>query len=145
LPLSCIWQLWRLDWIQFLFPSSYPGGLASRNSTRLCCWTPHYNHSARTTQRTASLVKEACLLIRCLAVDVLFCASFCGNLFTASQYSCCDWCTRWRSSVALSTVARGFSLSHRVQTGLEPGVRPVHRHAGLFTLAWCSLSVNVAG
>jgi hypothetical protein len=28
-------------------------------------------HFARTTQKTASLVKEACLLIRCLAMDVL--------------------------------------------------------------------------
>jgi hypothetical protein len=30
-----------------------------------------YNHFARTTQKTASIVKEVCLLIRCLAVDVL--------------------------------------------------------------------------
>jgi hypothetical protein len=37
----------------------------------LCCRTLPYNHFARTTQKTASTVNEACLLIRCLAIEVL--------------------------------------------------------------------------
>jgi hypothetical protein len=34
-------------------------------------WTLLHNHFARSTQKTAFLVKEVCLLIRCLAMDVL--------------------------------------------------------------------------
>jgi hypothetical protein len=38
---------------------------------RLACWTLIYNHFTQTTQKTASIVKVACLLIRYLAVDIL--------------------------------------------------------------------------
>jgi hypothetical protein len=66
-----------------LLPSSYPGRLASRNltfhflTTTLlhfpCCRTILYNHFAQTPQKTlSSTVKEAYLLIHCLAMDVLF-------------------------------------------------------------------------
>jgi hypothetical protein len=57
-----------------LFPGSYPGRLTSCNSTvrfTLCCWTVPYNHFARTTQKIASIVKKAFLLVRCLAIVVL--------------------------------------------------------------------------
>jgi hypothetical protein len=41
--------------------SSYPSRLASRNSTRLLLkWTLLYNHFARTTQKTASLLLGRC-------------------------------------------------------------------------------------
>jgi hypothetical protein len=43
----------------------------SRQQLTLCCWTLPYKHFARTTQKTASILKEACLLISFLAVDVL--------------------------------------------------------------------------
>jgi hypothetical protein len=35
-----------------------------------------YNHFAQATQKTVSVVKEACLLIRCLAMDVLLLHAF---------------------------------------------------------------------
>jgi hypothetical protein len=62
-----------------LLPSSYPGRLASRNSTILdyCSILSRpaehfYNHSARTPWKTpSSTVKNACLLAPYLAIDVL--------------------------------------------------------------------------
>jgi hypothetical protein len=66
-----------------LFPSSCLGRLASRSSalhfslllasvsSRLLI-ASFYNPSTRTTQKAASLIEEACLLVCCLAVDVLF-------------------------------------------------------------------------
>jgi hypothetical protein len=67
-------------------PSSYPGRLASRSSTLhfrldyctvLCCRTLLYNHFARTPEKTPSfIVNKLCLLIPCLAVDVLLLSEF---------------------------------------------------------------------
>jgi hypothetical protein len=56
LPLFCSCQFRRLDSIHLL-PSSYPGRLASRNSTlhsstAIFCWTLPYNHFAQITQET---------------------------------------------------------------------------------------------
>jgi hypothetical protein len=61
-----------------LLPIFYPGRLASRNSTLLYSTTTllaassvsFYNPSTLTTQKTHSIVKEACLLLRCLAMDL---------------------------------------------------------------------------
>jgi hypothetical protein len=58
-----------------LLPSSYPGRLASRNSTlhfTLCCWTLIYNHFARSTLKTQPILLRGCFLIRCLAIDILW-------------------------------------------------------------------------
>jgi hypothetical protein len=53
-----------------LLPSSYPGRLVSRNSTLhfrllfcsvLFCWTLPYNHFARTTPKTQSLLLRRCV------------------------------------------------------------------------------------
>jgi hypothetical protein len=42
-----------------------------------------YNSSARTPRKTpSSVVKNACLLVRYVALDVLLCPSCCGNVFT---------------------------------------------------------------
>jgi hypothetical protein len=65
LPLICSCRLNSI-------PSSYPGRLASRTRlftcrllfyTAVCCRKLLYNHFARTTQKTACIVKEACVLI----------------------------------------------------------------------------------
>jgi hypothetical protein len=78
LPLFCNCQLSSIP----LLRCSYPSRLASRystwlNSTQLdyilSCWTLLYNHLA---ENTASIVKEVCLLTRCLAVDVLLWCAF---------------------------------------------------------------------
>jgi hypothetical protein len=77
LLLFCNCQFRRLDTIQFL--SSYPSKLASRNSIRhstSCCWTLLYDYFARTTQKTAYIVMEACFLILYLAMNVLFLRAF---------------------------------------------------------------------
>jgi hypothetical protein len=52
--------------------------LASRNSTvfYLLYAAELYNYFERTTQKTQSVVKEACLLIRYVAVDVLLLCAF---------------------------------------------------------------------
>jgi hypothetical protein len=42
----------------------------------LSCWMLLYNHFARITQKTASIVKEVCLLICCLVMDVLLLRAF---------------------------------------------------------------------
>jgi hypothetical protein len=81
-----------------LLPSSYPGRMASRNSTRqfqlLFCWTHPYNHFAWTTQQTHPL------LLRNVFTDPLPCnrhhivARVClrGNVFTETLPS--NWNTR---------------------------------------------------
>jgi hypothetical protein len=45
-------------------------------TTVLSCRTLPYNHFARTTQKTASIIKEVCLLIHYLATDVLLLRAF---------------------------------------------------------------------
>jgi hypothetical protein len=46
--------------------------LSSLLCTTLCCRTLLYNHFTRTSRKTPSyIVKEACLLTRCLAMDAL--------------------------------------------------------------------------
>jgi hypothetical protein len=87
LPLFCNCQLSSIP----LLPSSYPSRLASRNSTRLLLYAA--KHFFITTlhrpcrKTAASVVKEACLLIHCLAVDVLLLHA----LAPAGMYlqSCC--------------------------------------------------------
>jgi hypothetical protein len=65
-----------------LFLSSCPGRRASRSSALhfslllVCIFSrlltvSFYNPLARTTQKAASIIKGACLLVRCLALDVL--------------------------------------------------------------------------
>jgi hypothetical protein len=68
------------------FPSSYPGRLASRNSTRLdstrldstrlllfyIAERFFITNCTDPAENTASIIKEACLLIRCLTMDALF-------------------------------------------------------------------------
>jgi hypothetical protein len=85
LPLFCSCQFRRLDWIQLL--RSQVRILAARRleillySTHiLYCRTFYYNHFARTTQKIDFVVKEVCLLIRCLLLR----AGFRGNVFTES-------------------------------------------------------------
>jgi hypothetical protein len=53
------------------YDSQGHGGGTQLASTRvtLPSWTLLHNHFARTSQETASIVKEAYLLIRCLAID----------------------------------------------------------------------------
>jgi hypothetical protein len=51
-------------------PSSYPGRLASRNST-LHFWLLFYTANTDHAENTTSIVTDACLLFRCLAMDVL--------------------------------------------------------------------------
>jgi hypothetical protein len=75
--------------MQFLFPSSYPGRLASQNSAllsaALCCWTFVWSHFTRTAQKTDSAVEEVCLLMSWLAVDIqLLLVCFRENVFTES-------------------------------------------------------------
>jgi hypothetical protein len=86
-PLFCNCQLNSIP----LLPSSYTGRLASRNSTlhsflNICCWTLFDNAFARTTQKTASIFKEACWLSRCLARDVLLLRSYaCAGMCLPSR------------------------------------------------------------
>jgi hypothetical protein len=64
-----------------LLPSSYLYRLASRGSTlhlrlllllySVAFSVSSYISSAQTTENTASIVKEVCLLVRCLAMGVL--------------------------------------------------------------------------
>jgi hypothetical protein len=68
LPLFCNCQFRRLDSIQFQahIPACW------RSKTRLFTYFLSCSMSkSRTKQKTASIVKEACLLMRCLAIDVL--------------------------------------------------------------------------
>jgi hypothetical protein len=60
LPLFCNYQFWRLNSTQFnsipLLPDSYPGRMASRNSTLiLILWTLLHYYFAWTTQKTQRL------------------------------------------------------------------------------------------
>jgi hypothetical protein len=70
LPLICSYQFWRLDSIQFLCSQAHISAgwrLETRlDLTRLlfstlCCWTLLYNHFARTTQKTESLLLRKCV------------------------------------------------------------------------------------
>jgi hypothetical protein len=57
-----------------LFFASYDsqGSASTRESTTTVLPNTSYNHFARTTRKTpSSIVKNACLLVRYLAVDVL--------------------------------------------------------------------------
>jgi hypothetical protein len=77
LPLFCNCQCRRLDSIQFL--CSWQAGVSKLDSTRLLLpaselflMTTLHDHA----ENTASIVKEACLLIRCIATDVLLLRAF---------------------------------------------------------------------
>jgi hypothetical protein len=81
LPLFCNCQFRRLDSVQFLCSQAHvlagwrlelDSVLILSFSTSLCYRTLLYNNFARNPQKTASVVKKACLMIRCLAMDVLF-------------------------------------------------------------------------
>jgi hypothetical protein len=81
LPLFCNCQLQRLDSIQFLCPQTrrltlhfrldYPLYSTTTVLYSVASSVSFYNASARTTQKTASSVGKACLLVRCQAMDVL--------------------------------------------------------------------------
>jgi hypothetical protein len=110
LTFFCSCQFGKLDPILIpLHPSSYPGRLASRNSsihfstTVLCCRTLLYNVFARTTQKTVSVVKEACLLIRSLLLRALAPAGMCllNRCLAVGLYVTILWHQRlcqWRTS-----------------------------------------------
>jgi hypothetical protein len=77
-------------------PSSYPGRLASLNPTRdfwldyctvLCRRTLLYNHFAWTPRKTpSSILKKACLLTRCLAINVVLLSEFaCAGMWLQSR------------------------------------------------------------
>jgi hypothetical protein len=73
LPFFCKCQFRRLDSIQSQAHIPAAWRPVPRLFT-LCCSTLPYNHIARTTQKTACIIKGACLLFCCLATDVLlFC------------------------------------------------------------------------
>jgi hypothetical protein len=50
----------------------YYRSLPSATTTEQYCWIFPYNHFPRTPRKTICIVNEACLLICCLATDVLF-------------------------------------------------------------------------
>jgi hypothetical protein len=73
LPLFCNCQFWRLDSVQFLCsPSSYPGKLASRNSTQFFSTELFFITTLHEPRRkhSHSIAGKACLQRRCIITEV---------------------------------------------------------------------------
>jgi hypothetical protein len=136
-------------------PSSYPSALASQTrlyltTTVLYCRTLLYNHFAWTTQRTASVVKVMCLLIHCLARDVVPCEFACVGMCLPSHFlamgihvtvftSCClvavdVFC--WCAILAFSHYVNMHGLSKKKPNLLNRA--PTSQHRRLATVALCS-------
>jgi hypothetical protein len=127
-PLFCNCHFRRLYSIQFLcYQAQVPAfwRLETRLSTSrllfcttLYCRTLHHNYFAWTTQKTVSVAKEACLLIRCIAMEVLLLRAFasarmclasgCPAMVYTSQYMLLGWSSEWRrdSRLIISKILR---------------------------------------
>jgi hypothetical protein len=86
-----------------------------------------YNPSARTTQKTASIVKETCLLVRCLAMDVLLGALAPAGMYLPSRSSqwvytsqyCLFFCSPKNTIVFYFFMSASYRFSFRVSMFLR--------------------------